>query len=137
LALAIAASPAAGAQCAPIANTGCPGSAAPACSGAPRIGTRLDVQCQNSCNRLQTWFLVVGTPLRPPILIGPPITCQSVRCQAGSNPLLFLLSATSVGYAIPNDANLIGLELCVQCGCLLPRPPCITLSKATRITIQR
>ena len=128
-----------GAQCAPIANTGCPNTAAPTCSAAPRIGQRLTIDCPaRSCAPAQTSFFAAGTPLRSPITIGAPLTCQGARCAVGCDPIFLLAPSTGIPVALPNDPALVGVDLCVQCGCLdLNRPPCLTITQATRVTIQR
>src|SRR5688500_18623783 len=99
-----------GAQCAPIANTGCPNAAAPACSAPPRIAMRFSIDCPRCATPVQIPVLVVGTTLRQPIVIGAPVTCQGARCALGCDPLFALVPSTGVPVLLPNDAALVGVE---------------------------
>ena len=82
--------------------------------------------------------MVVGTPLANPMLIGAPIVCDDMRCGLGCQSLFILFPEDKSTFNIPNNVQLVGTQLCVQCGCLeLTRPTCATLDPAVRATVQR
>ncbi len=125
---------AARAQCATVHGSGCPhATSAPHCVTPPQIGTVFSVQCP-ACAHDRRSFVVVGAPLHSPIVIGAPVTCHHQLCNLSCSPLA-LLFANHVQIHIPNDHHLIGLSLCIQCGCVDPTVPCLELSLATRATI--
>ena len=125
------------AQCAQIANTGCPGTHANRCVTEPRIGTVFTVRC-HPCSGQHASFVVVGTPLANPVILGAPVTCDGQRCGLGCQPVFVLFPEDSFSLNIPNNTSLVGSQLCVQCGCLeLTRPTCLELDPATRATVQR
>src|SRR5262245_8633713 len=116
------------AQCAPVSGTGCPSAPALSCLTQPRVGMPLQLSsmiCLGTTYRL--W--VLGLPIATPILLAAPITCGSVTCGLGGNPVV-LLTLPGSTLQIPNDPTLISGVVVLQESCVTLGNTCLTLAGA-------
>ena len=125
------------AQCTPEPNTGCPGAAAPQCSGSSAVGGAFKFQCLNS-GRADVQFMLIGLCAPSPAPVGQPLTCVTGPCNIGVRLGLAVAINTnfnSVVVQIPNNPGLVGLNVCLQCVEIILAQACLTLSQAVRVVI--
>jgi hypothetical protein len=127
----VVAAGAAGAQCTPVAGTGCPGSVAPTCSAQPRLGTRIAIGGLG-CPLTSVHHTIVGLPLQPPLALDPAVLCEPQRCLLGATPLLVLPWFGSL--SIPNDPSLLFRTLTLHDICVGYFVPCVRMMQALNIT---
>jgi hypothetical protein len=125
----------AAAQCTPIAASGCGNQTGVVCGTQPRINTTFTWRCAPTCLTTNfTPFVIIGTPSTGTIPILPPLVCSNQACLLACDPIV-IQQAPGNSIAIPNNQNLVGVELCIQCACVDRSVPCLSLTGAARVRI--
>lgn len=119
-----------------IPNTGCPNSRPPQTAGNPAIGQGFGVICPPPSTPGGTGFVVLG--LGPAAIDLGPLGCAR-NCILACRPV-DIVAGSAWRVLIPNDRNLIGACICVQCGALEIAPTgraCVDLAPALQVCITR
>jgi hypothetical protein len=123
----------ASAQVRPIPNTGCPNAPHPTTTGQPAIGQGFGVIAAPCRTTAGQPFIILGLPGVSALLPAPPACVRG--CTIDCRPIV-VLSQSAWRIVIPNDRNLIGVQLCAQTGCVeAARPACVLLHGALGIQI--
>ena len=128
---------AAQAQVTRIPNSGCPGALYPITNDQTGIGQTLQLRCP-PCSSTEQGMVIIGVTARPPRVMNPPLVCPPQgNCVLVCEPIQILFPVSGWRIDIPRDPNLIGVCVCVQCGCVDLTRACLTLSGALRICVTR
>jgi hypothetical protein len=140
LALSLGAAASSSAQVTPLLGTGCPGLAAVAVSGPPRVGTTVNFDWR--CPGTDVPLIVFGDVIRPPIPLPPLVICGGgFFCMLGVQPVVSIQGAVGVLHSIPvpipNNPELIGAVIGAQGVCVGQLPGlCLSLSQAIAVRVQ-
>ena len=109
---------AATAQCNPVPGTGCSPTALPVqCGGTGQIGTPMKFACLNN-GRTNLQLLLAGGCV-PPFPLPGAVACVTGPCSIGVGPQIIAIPMAagggSIGATVPNDPNLVGQSVCLQC----------------------